>query len=364
MSPVQALIAWTLDPAALLTLDTAGWERAFALGRRHGVSGRWYPALDALGALSRVPRGVLNQLRSDHLVALDRTRAARWEVNRVRHALATIGLEPVLLKGAAYIAAGLAAGECRMLTDVDVLVPFSRLDEAEAALKAHGWHPMPKDDYDERYYRNWMHELPPFQHAIRGSSLDLHHNILPRTSDLCPDAGALLARSRTLTDGCRVLEPADMVMHSILHGFYGGELTNCFRDVLDVHELCRDFGRTDSRFWDALADRALAFRAARPTWLALHQLRRWPDAEVPERVLHALERAARRWPLRPLVARAVDSVFVPSLPPSTLERLALKGLLARSHLCKMPLRILLPHLAYKLSLRVRRRADDGQAAEA
>ncbi|HMM75083.1 MAG TPA: nucleotidyltransferase family protein [Gammaproteobacteria bacterium] len=359
MSPAQALILWTVDPATLIDLDNAAWERALMLGRRHGLSGRWYPALEALGALSRLPPPVQRHLHSDYLVAADRMRSARWEINRLRHALASIGIEPVLLKGAAYIAAGLAAGHCRMLTDVDCLVPFAALEAVEAALEAHGWHPMPKDEYDERYYREWMHELPPFQHAIRGSSLDLHHNILPRTSALCPDAELLLARARRLADGCRVLDPADMVMHSVLHGFFGGELTNCFRDVLDVYELCRDFVREDPGFWEALSDRALALRAARPTWLALRQLRRLPGPGVPDAVLDRLARAAGLWPARPFVERAIDTAFVPSAPPTAAERLALKFLLARAHLCKMPLRLLAPHLAHKLSLRWRGR----QAAE-
>lgn len=364
MSPGQALTLWTLDPSTLVGLDHAGWERALMLGRRHGVSGRWYPALAALDALSGLPPAVVHHLHSDHLVAADRVRSARWEVNRLRHALAGIGIEPVLLKGAAYIAAGLAAGNCRMLTDVDCLVPYAALEAVEVALKTHGWHPMPKDDYDERYYREWMHELPPFQHAIRGSSLDLHHNILPRTSALCPDAGALLARARTLTDGSRVLDPADMVLHSMLHGFFGGELSNCFRDVLDVHELCRDFAREDPDFWEALCARALVLRAARPAWLALRLVHRLPGTGVPAPVLDRLARAARPWPARALVERAITTVFVPAAPPTAAERLALKLLLARSHLCKMPLRILLPHLAHKLSSRWHARQDRETAAAA
>lgn len=353
MFAARTLVRWYHDPTTLLSLDAAGWERALMLGRRHGISGRWYPALAAQDAFSRVPAGVAAQLRSDHLIATDRTRAARWEIDRLRHALASVGLAPVLLKGAAYIAAGLRAGDCRMLTDVDCLVPYAALETAAAALEAHGWHATRQSAYDERYYREWMHELPPFQHAIRGATLDLHHNILPRTSPLCPNAAELIGRARALPDGCHVLDASDMVMHSILHGFFGGELTNCFRDVLDVHELCSDFAQTEPDFWDRLTARALALRAARPAWLALRQLRRFPGSAVPAAVLDTLARAARPWPLRPIVERAVDTVFVPAAPPATDERAALKLLLARAHLCKMPLRLLLPHLARKLYLRSR-----------
>ena len=354
MSSTRSLIAWTCDPDSLAGLDTHGWERALMLGRRHGVSGRWHPALEAAGLLSRLPAGVAAHLRSDHLVAADRTRSTRWEINRLRHALAATGIEPILLKGAAYIAVGLAAGHCRMLTDVDCLVPYDELDRVEQALATHGWHGGAQDDYDERYYREWMHELPPFQHAIRGSSLDVHHNILPRTSNLCPDADDLIARARTLPDsGLRVLAPTDMVLHSAMHGFHGGELTNCFRDVLDVYELCADFVRADASFWEQLVERAITLRAARPLWLALSQLRRFPGPGVPAATRDALARASRPWPARRLVDFAIDTVFLPAAPPSRRERLALRGLLARAHLCKMPLRILLPHLGHKLRQRLR-----------
>lgn len=366
MPDPDQLIAWVRRPAALLDLDIGQWERALMLGRRHGVSGRWYPALAAADLLGQVPSAVLPHLHSDHLVAADRVRSARWETNRIVHALRDTGIVPTLLKGAAYIAAGYRPGNCRMVSDIDILVPHASLGQVEEALKAHGWHPTPHDEYDERYYREWMHELPPFQHAIRGTSLDLHHNILPLTSDLCPDATELLSRAVALPEQhCRMLEPCDMVVHSVLHGFYGGEFANCFRDVLDVYELCADFAHADAGFWSRLTARTLALGAARPMWLALRQLRRFDDIEVPADCLAELLDAAGHWPGRLLVDAFVDATFLPAVPPTRRERLALKALLARSHWVKMPLRILLPHLGHKLQLRLRERMSaDAPAADA
>jgi len=356
MVRARSLTDWVCQPALLAGLDIPGWERAMVLGRRHGVSGRWYPALEAAGLLGGIPPAVRNHLHSDHLVAADRVRSVRWETNRLVHALRDTGVELTLLKGAAYIAAGLAPGNCRMVSDVDILVPFADLGRVERALKNHGWHQTPQDAYDERYYREWMHELPPFQHGIRGTSLDVHHNILPRTSDLCPDATALLHRSVPLAEqDCRVLEATDMVLHSVLHGFYGGEFTNCFRDVLDVYELCRDFERGDSGFWPRLTGRALELRAARPLWLALHQATRFRDLAVPADCERELRRAAGVWPTRLLVDGLIGSVLLPRIPPSLAERMALKALLARSHWVKMPLRILMPHLWRKSTLRLQSR---------
>lgn len=59
---------------------------------------------------------------------------------------------------------------------------------------------------------------------------------------------------------------------------------------------------------------------------------------------------------RALTPALVEAVFLPGLPPDRRTRLALKALLLRSHLLKMPLRLLLPHLNYKLGQRLAARA--------
>ena len=59
---------------------------------------------------------------------------------------------------------------------------------------AHGWLRMKIDPYDDRYYRVWMHEIPPLRHRERKTEIDLHHTILPRTSRLKPDPCAAACR--------------------------------------------------------------------------------------------------------------------------------------------------------------------------
>ncbi|MSQ68678.1 MAG: hypothetical protein EXR83_10870 [Gammaproteobacteria bacterium] len=166
---------------------------------------------------------------------------------------------------AAYIAAELPPGASRLLSDVDILVPEASLDLVATLLLDCDWHSPPHAEYDDHYYRAWMHELPPLQHRLRATVLDVHHNILPRTSPRCPDAAQLLARRVPLPGGLLMLAPADAVLHRVLHGFGGGELTNCLRDVLAVHELGQAFGqRLGEPFWLDLLLRAQAPPAVRP----------------------------------------------------------------------------------------------------
>lgn len=277
---------------------------------------------------------------------------ARWEADRLDLAFRDSGIPVILLKGAAYILRGLRCGNGRLLSDVDILVPFARLADAEATLLRHGWRSLPHAEYDDRYYREWMHELPPLQHADRGALLDVHHNLLPRTSPLCPDADLLWAPSVAVPGtGLRVLAPVDMVLHSIVHGFFGGEFANGWRDVLDVHELVSEFAPADPGFWDAFETRTRAFRFARPAWLALDTAARTLGTQVPPALLARLARDAGGGAAAALTRAAIRHTLVPALPPRFSERCALHLLYLRSHWVKMPPLMLARHLWTKFRMR-------------
>jgi hypothetical protein len=107
-----------------------------------------------------------------------------------------------VLKGAAYVAAGLPAAAGRLFNDIDLLVPREQLPQAESALMLAGWHASGLSEYDKRYYRRWMHEIPPLQHVQRDTVIDLHHAILPETARYHPDTARLRSRA-VAVEGCR-----------------------------------------------------------------------------------------------------------------------------------------------------------------
>ena len=119
-------------------------------------------------------------------------------MNRVERALRDLNVPVVLLKGGAYVMAGLPAGRGRLMSDLDILVPRERLPEVEGALSARGWETLEADSYDDYYYRNWTHELPPMRHRDRNTELDVHHTILPPLGSLKPDPALLFDAARPL----------------------------------------------------------------------------------------------------------------------------------------------------------------------
>ena len=234
-----ALVARTLAaPETALGLDAQGWTALLTAARAEQLLGTLAHRLDGLA----LPTAAVPILADARDLALQQRRAALWEAEMARRALAPLGVPVVLLKGAAYAAAGLLAGQGRSIGDLDLLVPRAALADVEAALLNHGWEWVKPDAYDHAYYRRWMHELPPLIHRERDRLIDVHHTILPLTARPTPDAAALIADSVALENGLRVLSPADMIVHAAAHLFADGDLSGGLRNLWDIRCLIAEFG--------------------------------------------------------------------------------------------------------------------------
>lgn len=226
------------DPATTAALDAAGWTALLAIARAEQLTGTLAHRLEGLP----MPPAAARILADARASAAQGRTAALWEAEMARRALAPTGMPVILLKGTAYVAAGLAAGTGRSIGDLDILVPRARLDEAEALLLAAGWEWVKPDPYDDAYYRRWMHELPPLIHRTRDRMIDVHHTVLPLTARITPDAGAMIADSIALGNGLRVLAPQDMICHAAAHLLADGDLAGGLRNLWDVHCLAEEFG--------------------------------------------------------------------------------------------------------------------------
>ena len=181
---------------------------------------------------------------------------ALWAAEMARCALAPVGIEFVLLKGAAYAAAGMACAAGRQIGDLDILVLATDIRRAENALLNAGWEWVKSDPYDDFYYREHMHELPPLIHKSRDRMIDVHHTILPRTHRITPDALVLIAEAVALSSGFRILNPAAMVCHCAAHMLADGDLQGGLRNLWDFHCLVRDFLKDDPDFYLTVIEEA------------------------------------------------------------------------------------------------------------
>ena len=234
-----ALVARALrDPASVLGLDAAGWTALLCAARAETLIGSLAHRVEGLA----IPDAAARVLADARAAAEQGRMAALWEAEMARRALGPSGMPVVLLKGTAFVAAGLSAGQGRQIGDLDILVPRDRIEEAETLLLSAGWEWVKPDPYDDAYYRRWMHELPPLIHRERDRMIDVHHTILPLTARVTPDAAALIASAVPLGNGLSVLPPEGMIVHAAAHLLADGDLQGGLRNLWDIHCLLDEFG--------------------------------------------------------------------------------------------------------------------------
>jgi hypothetical protein len=343
------LLAALRDPAALPKLDLPAWEEVVRFARRNAVLAYLAQRLEAAGALDSVPAQPRAALVSARVGARRFAQLARWELDQVARVLAPLGIAMIALKGAAYVLRRMPHADTRLLADIDVMVPRARLTEAEAALMAAGWEGTKLHPYDQRYYREWSHELPPLHFPGRRIGLDVHHTICPPVSRLRPDPQAFWARATPAGDaGVMVLAPPDAFLHAAVHLFFDSDFDGRFRDLVDLHEMAVGFG-ADPAFWPDVLARAELLGLGRPLHYTLALLVRILATPIPADVGRATARYAAAAPVDATMLRMLDAVLRPVDPHAwpRPHRLKLWLLYVRSHWLRMPAHLLIPHLLRK-----------------
>lgn len=353
MIPHYLVLQAFRQPDALTSLSLADWDLLLRQARHANLLARLHALLDERGLIEQVPPQAREHLEWSHAIAERHTQAVHWEVTLIRKALAKVGVPLILLKGAAYVMAKLPSAQGRIFSDIDIMVPKDSLNAVEAALMLHGWAATHHDAYDQRYYRNWMHELPPMQHIKRSTVIDVHHAILPETAYVHPDPEKLRAAACALEgyDDLRIFAPVDMVLHSAAHLFHEGELDNGLRDLVDIDSLLRHFSNMPS-FWPELVERAQELELTRPLFYALRYCALILHTPIPADTMRAAEVGC---PSRPTLA-LMDGLFTRALMPlhpSCSDRLtgvARRMLFVRANWLRMPPLMLARHLFHKAFL--------------
>lgn len=339
-----------LSPTAAREMPEAGWDLLIRQARRANLLARLDLALQEAGVA--VPRGPAEHLAAARILVQAQREEVRRELRSLLESLAPLQVPVVLLKGAAYVAADLPPARGRLFSDIDILVPKERLAEVEACPMTLGWATTHLSAYDQRYYRRWMHELPPMVHMRRGTGLDIHHNILPLTSRTPLDAAQLLRGAVSLHDralpGASVLAPSDMVLHSLVHLFHNEETANALRDLSDIDLLLRHWGR-DLSFWTTLVERAQRLGLERFLFDGLLHVQRVFHSPLPPSLAACVaEQTGRSWRRR-WVTAAWSRALAPPHPSCDgwAGPLARQLLYARAHWLRMPPWLLGLHLTVK-----------------
>jgi hypothetical protein len=339
----RALVA----PQTLASLTLKEWDVLIRQARHAGVLGRIQAVLEQADLLQCVPSQPMAHLTAAAAVARGQEEVVKWEVHCIERALRGITTDVILLKGAAYVLSRMELGRGRLQTDVDILVPKAKLNAVEAALIEHGWVGMKLDEYDQRYYREWSHELPPLIHSQRQMVLDVHHNILPETGRLHPDPAKLIEAAQPVSGTpYKRLCPQDMVLHTAAHMFQDGDLKRGLRELADLDGLFRAFAAR-ANFWKDLICRATEMDLERPAFYALRYAHRYFETPIPSEVFASSRMWASPRPILQLMDRLVSAALDPNYGARFGSGLARWVLYARSHWLRMPPAQLVRHLTHQ-----------------
>jgi hypothetical protein len=355
----DSLLLALREPAKLIELEEPRWRDLLARARASGLLVRLEAMLAELGLLERIPEKARIHLAEARCFLRRNQTNVRFEADRLARALAGLNTAIILLKGGAYLLANLPPADRRFAADLDILVRREHLATVERTLRAAGWQRKRLADYDERYYREWMHEIPPLWHPERLFAVDVHHTILPKTSRYTPDTEALFAAAvmlqhRTL----KVLCPADMVLHGTAH-LFTEEFASGLRQLADLHDLLQHFGKEQS-FWSELLARSRLHGLERILYYLIRYVRPVFGTKIPDEVCRAVR------PHRPniIVGAIMDAAVMSALRTPAFgesrpgRHIALGVLYLRAHWLKMPPLLLARHLFVKACHRLRGRSPE------
>lgn len=352
----DSLLAILRSPERMVELTPLQWTELMRRTRLNGLIGRIASYAAEHGLIEQLPPAVQRQIRSVAVLIASNHRMLIWEMDRIKRALIGIDAPVVLLKGAAYVLGEYRLAEGRVCSDIDILVRREDLETVERALQEHGWLGGEPGTYDDRYYRKWMHEIPPLRHRERLNVVDLHHNILPLTARMKINANAFIDNSRPSPDPrFSIFAPVDLLIHSAVHMMYDGDLNGRLRDLLDIHELLNEFGQ-DRAFFTELMSRARRRRVQRPVFYALYFSAEMLGTSIPPALWDAGAGGRPNALILSIMSRFVPRALIPDRPdrkPSRRVRRARFWLFVRSHWLRMPPLMLARHLLIKAVMGLR-----------
>ncbi len=341
-------------PDRLETLSVAQWNDLIRLARYNKLLGTIAHLSKDHGFRDRLPAEleqifVSETVRSQHLAL-----QANQELRHLNKLFKNKSYPVVLLKGAAYLASNLAIAKGRRLSDVDILVPKNHLEDAELALLNSGWRFKKNlSDYDNNYYRQLSHELPPMHHTSRGMELDVHHNLCSPISRIVIPSSKLIERISPIPDSCLyTLSDQDMLLHSAVHLFFNDELRGGIRDLYDMHCICTRIIKSEQDLV-TLISRAVDLQLDRPLYYALSALVRIFNTPFPDGVEEKLKGIRPQKAIAIFMNQLIDLTIAPKQLSMPSSHIAQHLLLLRAHWVRMPPMTLLRHLSIKLQLKLK-----------
>ncbi|WP_020408143.1 nucleotidyltransferase family protein [Hahella ganghwensis] len=334
-----------LHPESAASIDAERWQQIILVLRYQQLLARYAKRIRKAGVFEQVHKYAQHHLINAEIIADKQYQQVHYEASLLQQQIGGIGSHLIFLKGAGYSLSGLSVGVGRTYSDIDILVDKTAISDIEKTMSLNGWLPEEMDEYDQKYYRQWAHEIPPMKHATRGTLIDIHHNIIPVVSTRAPDINLLFEHTVITKDGYQILDKPAMTLHSLIHLFYNEEFKYGYRDLLDLHLLMSD---NTEEYWQQLLDLAESTGFERELFYACRYTNRLTSTAIPEHVVNLLNQK-NSGPILPIVDFIFTQLLIPSHPTVRSPSYSLAAFMGflRGHHLKMPLPVLIYHSVNK-----------------
>ena len=352
-SSSNLLIQLISERITVSSLSYTNWCDVIALSRQLGFLPFLYEKARCEEAIEFLPESVSSQLKSASLEVSRQQESINWHIKQLC-ANNPQPIKSILLKGAAYIAGNKPNAKYRLLSDIDLLVLKDAIGDAELWLFFNGFSISVSDEYDDFYYRQWMHELPPFVNSVSGMTLDLHHNILPLTSKRHIDSTLFFNKAKKVDTNLFLPCDEDLLIHSAVHLIQDSVFNRTLRDLSDQFWLLQDYAeRHESTKLLIARSNELGLSNDLAKTLTLMNLVFERQLLKEEKSLIQTELENRFfWPLERYCY--VTMLTQPVSSDWKLKHFFASSILyLKSHFIKMPLGLLLKHLFVKTRKRVK-----------
>jgi hypothetical protein len=261
------------DAARTVDLDAIDADKLVFLAYWHRLGPLLYSHLESRGA--ELPGAAGDALRRAYLANAAGAMVRLAARDRILTGLAERGIPVMPLKGAALLELVYPDPAVREMSDLDILVPRERMDEANGLLTELGYgrkRPVAREQDTLEWMRaNHRHD-PVVVDEQKLVAVELHHHIVKGEPALHFDIGGYWERARPSATGAHVLPSSeDLLLHVCIHFTYHrkSRSNGALAQIGDIAWIVDREGVD----WDVLAELARGYRLDTFVFLALFTAR-------------------------------------------------------------------------------------------
>ena len=222
-----------------IKIDAVDWESIVKIANQQLVSPALWVSLMNKGLDEDLPDELKCYLSGLHNLNLQRNILIKQQAEEIIRSLNEIGIEPILLKGAALLFTNAFTDSgTRILADLDIMVLEADVEKSWKILSALGYRTHEPDAPVD----TWAHHQPPMLRDGEPAATELHTQLFSRydgkmvltAADCFEEAVTIKTKSLCF----KILSPTHFIIHNIVHSevhhrhFYSGIIS--LRMLLDL----------------------------------------------------------------------------------------------------------------------------------